>query len=151
MTKRYVLVVALTLAAFVGAIYLTKAPLLAYIDLPSAAMVLVPAVLMGFAAHTPRQVARCYRVAFRGETASREELADAAAYFDALTRYLACAGAIGVLVGGVALLLLISDLATVRRGIALCLISGLYAVVLIALVAVPFRTAVRRRLAASQP
>ncbi len=42
---------------------------------------------------------------------------------------------------------LLTDVQRVGRGLALCLLSALYAILLTAAVAVPFRTAVRKRLA----
>ena len=148
MTKRYFVLVVLSLAVVLGAIIMAKAKVLAFIDLPSVAVVVAPAVLMGFAAHSPRQIGRSYRVAFQSQRASREELGEAVAYFDGLALYVACGGGIGVTTGVVAMLLVLQDVASIGRGLALCLISALYAVLLIALVVVPFRTAIKRRLAA---
>jgi flagellar motor component MotA len=147
MTKRYFLVVALTLGAVLAASFLTGAGLAAFLDFPSLAVVLAPAVLMGFAAHSPREVGRSYRLALSDAEGSREELEQAAAYFDGLARYLACGGAVGVTIGIVAILVSIKDAESAGRGFALCLLAALYAVLLIAVVAVPCRTAIRKRLA----
>jgi flagellar motor component MotA len=147
MTKRYVLVVTLTLAVLVAASLLTGAGLAAFLDLPSLAVVMAPAVLMGFAAHSPREVWRSCRLALSDREGSREELEQAAAYFDGLARYLACGGAIGVMTGIVAILVSVKDVESAGRGFALCLLAALYAVLLVVLVAVPFRTAIRKRLA----
>jgi len=151
MAKRYFLVLALTLAALIGVIVVfgtgLLVDLLVLIDLPSLGLVVALAALMGFAAHSPREVGRSYRLAFSGRGGSREELEQAATYFDGLMRYLACGGAIGALMGFVEMLRTIGDMASVGRGLATCLLSALYAVLLIAVVGVPFRTAIRKRLA----
>jgi len=147
MAKRYFLVLGLTLAAMVGAIVVFGVGSRVFFDLPSLGLVVASAALMGFAAHSPREVGRSYRLALSDRGGSLEELEQAAAYFDGLVRYLACGGAIGVLTGVVAMLVALQDKASVGRGLALGLLSVLYAVLLIEVVGVPFRTAIRKRLA----
>jgi len=147
MAKRYFLALGLTLAALVGTVIVARGNLLVLIDLPSLGLVVALAALMGFAVHSPREVGRFYRLAFSGRGENREELEQAAVYFEGLIRYLACGGAIGALTGVVEMLCRIGDKASIGRGLAMCLLSALYAGILIAVVGVPFRTAIRKRLA----
>jgi hypothetical protein len=161
MSKSYVLVVVLTLALLVALLAFSGAPLLAFVDLPSLGIVVAPAILMGFAGHSPREIAGAFRVAFARQGATRKELEEAEAYFDGLARYLVCGGLLGIVVGAVSMLLAASGLgvaaqeferqvtSAVGKGVALCLLSLFYTLVLIVLVALPFRTAIRKRLAAA--
>jgi hypothetical protein len=161
MNRSYFVVVILTLAFLVGLFACAGVPLAAFVDFPSLGVVLAPALLMGFAGHSPREIARSFRVAFTKQGASGVELGQAETYFDALVRYLACGGALGVVVGFVAMFLatagvgiaaasVVRDKAdAVGRGTALALVCLIYALVLIILVALPFRTAIRKRLAAA--
>jgi hypothetical protein len=150
MSKRYFVLLGLALAAVVGVFALTGVTILAILDVPSLAVVIMFPVLMDFASHGPRDIARCFRVAFTSNAATRTELESALVYFDGLSRYLASGGVLGVTIGMVAVLGFAPvrrDLESVGLGLALCLLAAVYAVVLIAMVAVPFRTAVRKRLA----
>jgi hypothetical protein len=160
MNRSYFVVVVLALAIVVGLFACTGLTLLAFVDLPSLGVVLLPAVVMGFAAHSPRETGRAYRVAFSKNEATREELGQAEAYFDGLTRYLACGAALGIVVGFVTVLLATAGIgasaqaiedraAGMGRGVALSMICVVYALMLIVLVALPFRTAIRKRLAAA--
>lgn len=150
MNRSYFVVLVLALGAVMSVFYMTGVDFRAFLDIPSLAVVLVFAVLMSFASHSPREIGRSYRVAFSSRSATRAEIESARVYFDHLNRYLAYGGALGVTIGLVAILGfagIVGDVGAVGRGLAVCLLSAVYAVVLIAVVAVPFRAAVCKRLA----
>ena len=150
MNRSYFVLVVLAVAALCGVFLMTAVDIRAFIDAPSLAVVLLFPVLMSFGSHGPREIGKSYRVAFEVPGATRAELETALAYFEGLGRYLAWGGALGVTVGLVVVLGyagLGNDVAAVGKGLALCLLSAVYAIALICLVAIPFRAAVRKRLA----
>ncbi len=150
MNRSYFAVLVLALGAVFGVFVFTAVDIRAFIDLPSLAVVMLFPLLMSFGSHSPREIGRSYAVAFGASGATRAEIEGAVAYFDGLNRYLVCGGALGVSVGLVAILGfagLGSNVEAVGKGLAVCLLSAVYAIVLIAVVAVPFRAAVRKRLA----
>ena len=126
---------------------------LLFIDVPSMIVVLVPVLAMSFAAFSPREMRRSFHAAFSREAVEPGELKAASVFFAALSRYIILSGLIGVLTGIISLLGAISRNPDVKSnaagGFALLLVSAFYAIILLLVVAVPFRAAVDKKLARS--
>ncbi len=150
MSRFYWVALVIVLAVVVIAIVWSLGTLL-FVDVPSLVVVVVPVLAMSIASFSPREIGKSFRVAFARQPAEPAELRTAAAFFRALQRYLILSGLIGVFTGVISLLGWIGQkpsLSTnVASGFALLLISAFYAIVLLLTVAVPFRSAVDKRLA----
>jgi flagellar motor component MotA len=149
MNRFYIVALVLVLAVLTLGTIFAAARLEAFLDWPSLIMVIVPAAVLSLAAFPPRVIGRSFRSAFVRQEASEADLRQAAAFFRFLERMLLLSGFIAALIGIVAILSQLRrvEAESIGRGFALLLISVFYSLVLILLLAVPFRAAVERRLA----
>lgn len=149
MNRYYFVAVVLVLGVLVLGMVFAAARLAAFLDWPCLIMVVVPPGLLSLAAFPPRVAGRSFRVAFARQEASGPELRQAVVYFRFLERAVLVSGFIGALVGVVTILSQLREVEVQKlgQGFALLLITVLYALVLVLVVAAPFRAAVERRLA----
>jgi len=149
MNRFYFVAAALALCVLVIGMVFAAARIDYFLDYPSLIMVVVPAAVLCLAAFPPRVIGRSFTVAFSRQTASEQELRQAAVFFTSLQRCFLLSGAIGALIGIVTILAQLQEAAMAKlgQGFALLLITVLYALVLTLVLAVPFRAAVERRLA----
>ena len=118
-----------------------------FVDYASALMVVLPALMLSLATFPPATIARSFAVAFDRRTSTDAELRTAAAFFRALQAYLLLSGLIGALIGVMTILAGLRADTNVAGGAALLLVTVFYSLVLILVVALPFRASVERRLA----
>ncbi len=153
MSRMYWLWLVIVFGVIVGAVVLTAGNLL-FIDVPSMIVVLVPIMAMSFASFSPGEMGRSFRAAFGREAVEEGDLKAASVFFRALARYIVLSGLIGVLTGIISLLGAISRTPGLKEnaagGFALLLVSAYYAIILLLVVAVPFRAAVDKKLAKIQ-
>ncbi|MBE3063471.1 MAG: MotA/TolQ/ExbB proton channel family protein [Acidobacteria bacterium] len=149
MNRFYFIAVVLALCVLVIGMVFAAARIDYFVDYASMIMVIVPAAVLCLAAFPPRVIGRSFTVAFSRQTASEQELRQAAVFFTSLQRCFLLSGAIGALIGIVTILAQLQEVAMAKlgQGFALLLITVLYALVLTLVLAVPFRAAVERRLA----
>ncbi|MCX7040878.1 MAG: MotA/TolQ/ExbB proton channel family protein [Spirochaetes bacterium] len=149
MNRFYFIAVVLALCVLVIGMVFAAARIGYFVDYASLIMVIVPAAVLCLAAFPPRVIGRSFTVAFSRQTASEQELRQAAVFFASLQRCFLLSGAIGALIGIVTILAQLQEVAMAKlgQGFALLLITVLYALVLTLVLAVPFRAAVERRLA----
>jgi flagellar motor component MotA len=149
MNRFYFIAVVLALCILVLGMVFAAARIDYFVDYASLIMVIVPAAVLCLAAFPPRVIGRSFTVAFSRQTASEQELRQAAVFFTSLQRCFLLSGAIGALIGIVTILAQLQEVAMAKlgQGFALLLITVLYALVLTLVLAVPFRAAVERRLA----
>jgi flagellar motor component MotA len=149
MNRFYFIAVVLALCILVLGMVFAAARIDYFVDYASLIMVIVPAAVLCLAAFPPRVIGRSFTVAFSRQTASEQELRQAAVFFASLQRCFLLSGAIGALIGIVTILAQLQEAAMAKlgQGFALLLITVLYALVLTLVFAVPFRAAVERRLA----
>ncbi|MCE5271180.1 hypothetical protein LLH00_07840 [bacterium] len=115
------------------------------VDLPSLALVLAPALLMSLATHGPAEMAGCFAVAFKKEGVEPAALEKGILFFKTLQAYFTISAVISFLMGLIILLASAEDYATICPGLAVSIISVLYAYLLALLVTVPFRTALEKK------
>lgn len=149
MNRFYFVAAALALCVLVIGMVFAAARIDYFLDYPSLIMVVVPAAVLCLAAFPPRVIGRSFTVAFSRQTASEQELRQAAVFFRTLERFILLSGVIGALIGIVTILSQQQDvpMKKIGQGFALLLITVFYALVLTLVLAVPFRAAVERRLA----
>lgn len=148
MSRFYWAALVIVVAILVIAVVWSLGTLL-FLDVPSLIVVIVPVLAMSFAAFSPRDIGKSFRVAFTRQPAEPAELRTAAAFFKALERYIILSGLIGVFTGVISMLGAVSrdSSLNIASGFALLLVSAFYAIVLLLVVAVPFKAAVDKRLA----
>lgn len=149
MNRYYFVAAALVVGVLTLGVVFAAARLGAFLDFPCLIMVVVPPALLSLAAFPPRVVGRSFRVAFARQQAAEADLRQAIVVFRFVERSLLVSGFIGALVGIVAILSQLREVEVQKlgQGFALLLITVFYALVIVLIVAVPFRAAVERRLA----
>jgi flagellar motor component MotA len=147
MNRFYIVALILALAVLaVGTVFAAARPG-AFVDWASLMMVVVPAAVLSLAVFPPRVIGRSFRSAFARQEASEADLRQAVTFFRFLERMLLLSGFIAALIGIVTILSQLRSVEVIGKGFALLLISVFYSLVLMLLLAVPFRAAVERRLA----
>ncbi len=147
MKKLYPLSLVLVLGVFVLAIVFAKGVLGAYADVPCMVVTWVPPILLALATHGARGFRRAFSVAYGADRASEADARVALGFFVALQRYLLVSGILGLMVGITAMLANLYDTASLGRGLALALLTVLYALVTMLVVTMPMRSALEKRLA----
>jgi len=149
MNRFYFVGVALVLGVLVLGMIFAAARIGFFVDMPSVLMVIVPAVILSLAAFPPRVIGRSFSAAFSRREASEADLRQAVVFFRFVERTVLLSGFIAALLGIVTILSLLRGIAmeNIGQGFALLLLSVFYSLVLMLVVAVPFRAAVERRLA----
>ena len=143
----YLVAVVAVLATLALGVVSAAGKLSYFLDWPSVIMVLAPVIVLSLASFPPSTVGRSFAVAFERRKATDAELKAAAVFFRSLQSFVLLSGAISSMIGLVTILANLRDLSSVGKGAALLLVSLFYALVLTLVVAIPFRTAVERRLA----
>jgi flagellar motor component MotA len=147
MNRFYFPALILVLAVIVGGILISAGKLVYFVDFPSLIIATVLPLLLCFTTFTPADMGRSFRAAFgRGRT-EKKELEVAVVFFLALQRYLLLSACIGALIGIMSMLSQTQDLKAIGMGFAMLLICVFYAVVLIMVLAMPFRVSAERKLA----
>ena len=146
MSRFYFIAVLVVLGIFTLGTVFAAARIEYYVDYPSALIVLVPPIVLCFAAFPPRVIGRSFRVAFDGVTATEGELKSAAALFRTFERSILLSGLIGALIGVIVMLSQLASISNVSGGFALLLVSVFYALIVTLALPVPFRAAVEHKL-----
>jgi flagellar motor component MotA len=149
MNRFYFVGVILVLCVLVFGMLFAAAGIGYFVDFASLIMVVIPAVILCLVTFPPRVIGRSFTVAFNRQTASEAELRQAAVFFRTLKRFILLSGFIAALIGIVTILWQQQDMPTAKisQGFAVLLISVFYSLILILVLAVPFRAAVERKLA----
>lgn len=119
-----------------------------FLNLPSLVIVLVIAATLSLSTFGPSEIVRYFAIAFRNEGNDQGELREGVVFFRALQWYLIAGGLIGFLIGLITLLAGLQSSTSIGNGTAIALLTVLYGLVLAAGVAVPFRSALERKLRA---
>lgn len=147
MKKTYVLSVILFLALFCGAIIASGGNILVFLNLPSFIMVAGTAFVLLLGSFSLKEMGRSFSAAFQKSSPTREELETALAFFTTMSKQFLIAGIIGTMVGAITMLSLLGQVESVSFGAALSLTTFLYALMLIAGVALPFQAGIEKKLA----
>ena len=146
MKKSYPFWMILTLGLFVLAIVFAGAKVTTYASLPAFLVVVFPPFVLVVAVHGLAGIGRSFRVAFEGVAATRQELETGASLFGSLQRYLLLTGLITTMIGLIAMLANLYEADGIGPVVALALITLFYSLMFILTVAVPFRSALEKRL-----
>ena len=145
MKKTYVLSLILFLAIMGLAMILTGC-VACFFDIGSLVMVLISAIIMILANYSIADIGKYFALGYRKEAVMPSELKDGILFFKSFQKYLAIAGGIGFFMGLIAMLATLDDPEKIGRGLALALITVLYAMFFSMIITVPFRTGLERKL-----
>ncbi len=146
MNRFYFIAVILVIGLIAAAIVWNVTSIAYFLDVPSLIVVIVPVLALCFATFSPRDMGRSFRAAFSRGQVETSELKTAAVFFRALERYILLSGFLGALLGVMSLLWMMRSDTKIATGFAMLLISVFYALILLFVLAVPFRVAVDRKL-----
>ena len=146
MKKTYFIFLILTLGILLGGIFWNGVSPLLFIDGAGFAIVVVPTLLLLFAVFSWREIGSAFSVGFR-EDSSIIDLKRGLLFFQAAQKYLLFAGLIGSLMGFIVLLSFgkLGD-DRVGAGLALALVTLLYALIVLFAVVFPFKNGIKKRL-----
>ena len=118
-----------------------------FFDIPSVLLVLLSTVIMLLTSYSPKEFGRCFSISFRGREAEPAEIRKGISFFRAAQRYLLITGGIGAMMGLIAMLATLEDPERIGKSLALTLLTVLYGLFFTMAIAVPFRTALEKKLA----
>jgi flagellar motor component MotA len=146
MRKMYVVGAVLFIALILGAIITSGGRVQAYLSIPCFVMVPGCTFVLLLTNFSVREMGRSFAVGFRKKDADIEDLKRGFVFFQSMQYYLILSGVLGTMVGTIALLSNLKDSSTIGSGTALALITILYGVVFLMLVAIPFKTGIKKRI-----
>ena len=146
MSRTYPIWLVLGLAMFVLGIVFSDANIGLYVNLPALIVVVFPPAFLVLSSFGWSEYGRSFRVAFRGVSASRQEMKTGVRLFGVLQRYLLLAGFIATMIGAIAMLGNLYGADEIGPVVAIALIALFYSLLLIFFVAIPFRSALENRL-----
>lgn len=151
MKRIYPLMFLVFLAVGTLGVVFAGAPASLFLNLPSLVIVLVIAVALSLCTFGPAEILRYFAIAFSGDGNDQRELREGVVFFRALQWYLIAGGLIGFMIGLITLLAGLQNATSVGSGTAIALLTLLYGLVLAAGVAVPFRSALERKVRVEYP
>lgn len=146
MKKMYVLSVILFFGFIVGAIYTAGATVSYFLSIPSLIMVIGLSFSLLLGTYTPGQMGSYFKLAFTGKNDGTTSLESGYHFFQAVQQYVLLSGFVGTMVGAITILALVDDKTKVGYGAALTLMTLFYALLIILLIALPFKNGCRRLL-----
>jgi flagellar motor component MotA len=148
MRKFFIVSVILFLALCAGAIITAGGNLLFFLNIPSLILVVGIPFVMLLSNHSLREMGAYFSAGFRSgeERADPSVIKKGVEFFTAMRDYLILSGFVGALTGVMTMLSLFEDVDRVGFGAALSLMTIFYAVLLIMLIALPFKHGLHRRL-----
>lgn len=146
MRKMYVVGAVLFIALFFGAIITSGSVPKYYLNIPSFIMVAGTTFVLLLMNFSVREMGRCFAAGFRKEDANLEDLKKGFIFFQTMQVYLLLSGFLGTMVGAIAMLVHLKDSSRVTFGAALSLTTLVYGFVFLMLVALPFKTGIKKRI-----
>ena len=146
MKKIYILILVLFFGIWSAGILIAGAKFGLFLNIPSLIVTLGIAIILLLSNFSLREIFRYFAIGFKKDEISREELKNGILFFKSLQRYLIISGFTGFLVGAIVLLWGFEDPSSLASGLAVALITILYALMLTACLALPFRTGLQRKL-----
>lgn len=146
MRKSYFLSLAVLLLMVIFAMVMSGC-VLCFVDIGSLLMVVIPTFFMLIASYSLSEIGRNFSMGFSKGSPRPEELKTAIIFFKSMQKYLAISGALGFFTGLIAMLAMLGDPDHIGSGMALALITVLYALILTMAIALPFRTGLEKKLA----
>lgn len=149
MKRIYPVMFVLFLALVATGVLFAGARATLFLNLPSLLIVVLLSLVLSLCTFSPVEIGRAFALAFRRTEVDQSELRAAILYFRSLQWYLIVSGLIGFFIGLIAILAGLGTAKTVGAGLAIALLTVFYSLLLAAVVAVPFRTGLERRLGSS--
>jgi flagellar motor component MotA len=146
MKRFYVGTVIIIVAIWIMAIITSGGRLSHYTSIPAFVLVVVVALGASLSNYNLREIGTFFAVGFRKDGGDRKTLEKGIAFFHALQIYLLIGGFLGTIVGVIAMLSNLEDTSILGWGMALALLTVLYALLLILIIALPFKNGLKRRL-----
>jgi len=120
--------------------------ILIYIDFLSMFIVLFCPMVLLISNYTLSEVRLNFTIGFKRDSFDPVELKNGLLFFTALQIYFILSGLMGVFIGIIAVLANLGNPEEIGSGLALCLITVLYSIILSMGVAIPFKTGLQKRL-----
>lgn len=149
MKRSYPVLLVVFLGLWTAAILMAGGRITVFVSVPALAVVVAVSLVMLLGSFSFREIGRCFAVAYGDSPESRDDLEVALAFFEAAERYLIVSGVLGFFVGAVTMLANLTDASTMGSGTALALLTVVYGLMLYIGLVVPFKAAVKRKLAAA--
>jgi flagellar motor component MotA len=146
MKKTYWLMIILFCGMVIGAMITSGAKIAYVLDLPSLIMVLGTTLILSLCNFSFAEIIRFFRIARGKKDGSLEDVRNGIAYFAALSRYSVLSGIIGTFVGAISMLANLTDPGMIGFGAALSLLTFLYGIIMMVLVAIPLKLAMEKKL-----
>jgi hypothetical protein len=151
MKKMFIVYAVLTVGIFVMGIIWAKSNILIMFDLPSLALVILPAVLMLLSHYGPKEFINAFRVAMAKSNADGHELKNALLFFSTAEKLIIASAVAAVFLGIIMILDSVGkgyteSAKTVAWWMAVDVISILYSAIFMIVVTIPFKSAVQKRL-----
>jgi len=147
MNRSYFIFVVVALGVIAAIVWVAGGRFLMYIDFPSVAAVFLITVPLLASSFRLKEIGSFFKAAFRGVRADASTLKKGICFFSAMRRYLIISAVLGTMIGVIAMLSVLGEPSALGRGMALALLTIMYAVILILTVALPFRVSLERKLA----
>ena len=145
MRKSFWIWLLLFYGVIVAAIITSAGKMSWYLNIPSAVMIIAPAILLSLTSFRLKEIFGFFSAAF-SSSAGEEELRKALIFFEGTKKYFLCSGIIGGLTGSTAMLIGFEDTDMVAFGAGLVVITILYGVIAYVSISVPFTSAIKKRL-----
>jgi len=147
MKNFYAVLVLLCLMVYISAVFIAQGRLAYFFDPPSLVIILFPALFLLLTHFSAGEIVNSFKVPFREEKISREDLQLALLFSQSFQKYLITTGFIGFIFGFVMLLSNISDAKNFGIGLSCSLLSIVYATMIILMVIIPFQQSIKRKIA----
>lgn len=142
----YFLLTVLVFICICGAIFFTGSNILLFLHYLSALLVLLPSAFLALSSYSFNEIGRAFRSAFANNQTTPVDLQNALLFFTSLCSYVLLSAGIATLIGFIAILGHIGDKSMIGTGVAMSLLSILYALVLLLVIILPFKTGIKKKL-----
>ncbi|MBI4976076.1 MAG: MotA/TolQ/ExbB proton channel family protein [Spirochaetes bacterium] len=146
MKKFFIIPLLASMALTAGVIALEGGSLMSYLGISAALLTCGVSFLVLLTQYTPGEMGSAFAAATGNAAVS--DMKKALVFFETMQRTVIAAGILGTMIGFIYVLSKLSDISKTGVGIALSLITLLYAVVIVTFITVPFIGAIRKKLAA---
>ncbi|MFC1729413.1 MotA/TolQ/ExbB proton channel family protein [candidate division KSB1 bacterium] len=146
MKRAYFIAVIFVVAFMVAAVYLAGGEILLFISAVSFILTPIVSLILMLCTFSPAEMVGCFTTAFKREKADEVNVERGVLFFQTLQNYLLLSGIFSTFLGIVLMLANLEDPEAIGPGLAVALLTILYALFLIMIVTVPFKSGLKRML-----
>ena len=117
-----------------------------YVDFLSLILILLCSIFLLLANYSLGEIRMYFSLGFRKADADKTDITNGILFFTSLQKYLILSGLMGTFIGIIAVLANLNNPEVTGSGLALSLMTVLYAIILSMGIVVPFRTGLQKRL-----